>query len=86
MWLFLLLFNLNLYPKTFVVTETDVTRDVVVCTDYNGNEWEFDCIEDWQVGDVVSAVMDGKGTASIYDDEFVMCRYGGNVNTEKEEK
>lgn len=79
MWLFLLLFNLGLYPKTLVVTETDAARDIVVCEDYNENVWEFEGVEDWETGDIVSAVMDSKGTEEVYDDEFVVCRYGGNV-------
>ena len=84
MWLFLLLFNLGLYPKTLVVTETDTARDVVVCEDYNGNVWEFEGVEDWETGDIVSAIMDSKGTEEVHDDEFVVCRYGGNVFARKE--
>ena len=77
--MFMLIFNLGMYPKTLVATEINITRDVVVCEDYNGNVWEFDGTEDWEVGDIVSAVMWNAGTEIIYDDEFIMCRYGGNV-------
>ena len=80
LFLFCLLINLSLYPATFVVTEIDYAEDVVVVEDYNGNIWSFDGTEDWMVGDIVSAVMYGKGTPEIWDDEFVTCRYSGNIN------
>lgn len=68
------------YPTTMIVTETDTATDTVVCEDYNGNLWEFEGIEDWAEGDIVAAIMSDNATEIIYDDEFVMVRYSGNVN------
>lgn len=68
------------YPATMIVTETDTATDTVVCEDYNGNLWEFEGIEDWTEGDIVAAIMYDNATEIIYDDEFVMVRYNGNVN------
>ena len=64
------------YAQTYVVTE--VTKDEVICVDFNGNEWSFtDNAEDWIVGDFVSAIMSDNGTKIIYDDYFVSVRYSG---------
>ena len=65
------------YPMTTKIVETDRENDVVVCEDFNGNLWEFEGCEDWQVGDVASLLMNSKGTASIFDDEIVTARYNG---------
>lgn len=65
------------YPLTTQVVELDPSADVVVCVDGAGNLWEFYGVEDWQVGDFASLLMDSKGTPSIYDDEIMMARYAG---------
>ncbi len=83
LFLFYLCFNLSLYPKTMIVTEINTTEDYVVCEDYTGNLWSFDGVEDWQEGDICSAIMWGKGTAEVIDDEIVMARYNGNVNAKE---
>ena len=67
----------NFYPQTFVVVEVDEKLNAVTCVDFNGEEWAFYGTEDWQVGDIVSAIMTDKGTSKIYDDEFVTIRYSG---------
>lgn len=69
-----------LYPKAMLVTELDNTNDLVICTDYNGDNWIFKGIEDWQIGDIVAAIMDSNGTETVYDDIVIDCRYNGNVN------
>lgn len=67
------------YPKTFVVTQ--VTKEEVICIDFNGDEWAFKNAEDdWLIGDYVSAIMNDNGTESIYDDSFVSVRYSGWLN------
>lgn len=67
----------NLCPKTAVVTCVDYAEDVVYCMDCNKNIWSFTECEDWSEGDVVSMIMDTKGTASIYDDKIVIARFAG---------
>lgn len=69
-----------LYAQTFYVTEVvpTPTETIVVCQDFNGLEWKFISEdEDWYKGDIVSAIMDSKGTEIIFDDEFVTVKYSG---------
>ena len=57
------------YAMTTVVVELDENNDEVICIDFNGNEWVFEGVEDWMVGDIASMVMNDCGTPIIYDDE-----------------
>ena len=71
---------LGLYSNTFIVTETVTETDTVVCTDLNGNQFSFTSIEDWQKGDIISAIMCNNGTTeTIYDDYFVSVTYSGYI-------
>jgi hypothetical protein len=63
------------YAKHGVVTELDRANDTVTFTDCNGFNWCFYGVEDWMIGDGVSAVMNDNGTDSIFDDEVVNVRY-----------
>lgn len=63
------------YALTTVVVETDTATDVVTCEDSNGNLWEFYGVEDWQVGDCASLLMNDQGTPIIYDDTIEGARY-----------
>lgn len=65
------------YPLTVQVIKLDRNADIVACVDGAGNCWEFYGVEDWQVGDFASLLMDSKGTSSIYDDEIITARYAG---------
>lgn len=65
------------YPLTTQVVEISPSADVVACVDGAGNLWEFYGVEDWQVGDFASLLIDSKGTPSIYDDEIMMTCYAG---------
>lgn len=67
------------YPTTMIVNELDYDENIVVCIDFNGNEWAFEEIEDWCIGDIASMIMDDMGTESIYDDTIIMVRYSGYV-------
>lgn len=69
----------NLYPTTAVVYELDRENDLVTVEDANGNLWQFEGCEDWDINDICSMLMDDCGTASIYDDEIVMVRYSGTT-------
>lgn len=70
----------NYYPRAFVVSEVDYDRDVVVVTDAVGFEWEFSECDDWEKGDMVVAIMDSKGTETIFDDSFVTIRFAGYID------
>lgn len=67
----------NFYALTTVVTEIDEDNNLVICQDFSGNEWIFEGIEDWQVYDLCSMLMNDKGTECITDDIIESCRYGG---------
>lgn len=67
------------YPTTMIVNELDYDENIVICIDFNGNEWAFEEIEDWCIGDIASMIMDNMGTESIYDDTIIMVRYSGYV-------
>lgn len=67
------------YPTTMIVNELDYDENMVVCIDFNGNEWAFEEIEDWCIGDIASMIMDDMGTELIYDDTIIMVRYSGYV-------
>lgn len=69
----------NLYPTTAVVYELDRENDLVTVEDANGNLWQFEGCEDWDINDICSMLMDDCGTTSIYDDEIVMVRYSGTT-------
>lgn len=67
----------NIYGMTAVVTNVSQATDTVTIEDFNGNLWQFKGIEDWEVDDIASCVMDNQGTAEIKDDVIISARYGG---------
>lgn len=69
----------ELYPITTIVYELDRENDLVTVKDANGNLWQFEGCEDWEINDICSMLMNDCGTASIYDDEIVMVRYNGTA-------
>ena len=64
-----------IYPATMVVTGTDFVSDTVTLEDSTGNLWAFHGVEDWQVGDVASVLMETNNTAEIRDDRILNVRY-----------
>ena len=64
------------YALTTEVVEIDRAADIVTCEDSNGNLWEFYGVEDWEIGDCASLLMDTCGTATIYDDAICGTTYG----------
>ena len=68
----------SVYPLTVQVVELDRENDIVTCVDGAGNGWEFYGVEDWQIGDFASLLMDDNGTTeTVYDDIILMARYAG---------
>jgi hypothetical protein len=65
------------YPQAFVVELVNYEQDFMVLVDYNGNEWIYEGVEDFDCGDIVAAIMEECGTPTIYDDEIVKIRYAG---------
>jgi hypothetical protein len=69
----------DIYPTTVIIREIDYLNDLVICEDYNGNEWVFEGIEDWDVNDIVSMIMNDNETELIYDDVIMQIRYSGHT-------
>ncbi len=69
----------ELYPIATIVYKLDRENDLVTVKDANGNLWQFEGCEDWEINDICSMLMDDCGTTSIYDDEIVMVRYNGTT-------
>lgn len=67
--------EVNRYALTTKVVEFDFDEDAVICEDCNGNLWAFYGIEDWDIGDCASLVMNDNGTEIIYDDIIENVRY-----------
>ena len=63
------------YALTACVVEIDRDNDIVTCEDYDGNLWEFYGVEDWEVGDCASLLMESHGTAKINDDTIRDARF-----------
>lgn len=78
------------YPATMVVTEINRATDVITMETATGHMYEMTGAEDYMVGDLVSLIMDDKGTQEIADDAILDARYSGwwieddgNVYTEE---
>lgn len=67
----------NLYPMTAKVFQIDRERDVATVTNFAGESFEFRGVEDFEIGDVVSLIMDDNGTPNIRDDKIVDIKYSG---------
>lgn len=66
------------YPTVFQVEAVKAKEMELV--DSTGNIWISKDPEDWQKGDLAAAIMDDRGTESIYDDSIVSLRYVGVVD------
>lgn len=69
--------NVNLYLRAMEIVEVDKAKDIAICVDAVGFEWEFSEPEDLVEGDIVICIMDTKGTDSIFDDEIVDVWWSG---------
>lgn len=65
----------SVYAKLAVVIDLDPVFDYVFVSDWNGDIWVLDGIEDWCIGDYVSMVMYDNGTEEIWDDEILSAYY-----------
>ena len=64
----------DIYPKGVIVEELDYYDDSVIVSDANGFLWSFQGCEDYEVGDILALIMDGRGTPEIFDDAIVDVR------------
>lgn len=65
----------EIYPQAFVIG--DIEDDTLILIDYNGNEWLWEGAEDYDIGDIIAAIMDNNNTITIYDDTIIALRYAG---------
>lgn len=66
------------YPLTAVVVDLDYDEDVLILEDGAELVWEFEGIEDFEIGDIVSLLMwDNNTPDSIYDDVILLVYYSG---------
>lgn len=65
------------YPQTFEVTEINNAEDYMVLETSTGYMYEWEGVEDYMVGDIVSAIMNDNGTADITDDDIICIKYSG---------
>lgn len=74
----------SLYPMTGIVTDIeyidaeDADEVTITCTNGNVFSWYTDA-GDYTKGDLISCIMDSKGTNKIEDDEVIMARYAGTL-------
>lgn len=69
----------DVYPETAIVTETDLETDLVTVETLNGNLFQFEGIEDYQTGDIVSMIMDSNKTPEVTDDIILSVKYSGYI-------
>lgn len=69
----------EIYPQTFFVNDIDHAQDMLILIDFNGNEWLWSGIEDYEKGDIIAAIMEDNGTEIIYDDIIINIRYSGYI-------
>lgn len=60
--------NNNYSLQTTVISVSD---DIVTVIDNNGNMWEFEGAEDWEVGDECICTMNNNSTNIITDDIII---------------
>lgn len=65
----------DLYPTTFVVVNVDHISDELTLKDACGNLWIVNGVEDYFVGDGVSAIMFDNDTERVEDDIIVDMTY-----------
>ncbi len=58
------------YPTVFFVDALNHNADVITFTDMDGEQWLWQGIDDWNVGDMAAAIMDDNDTPDITDDEI----------------
>lgn len=68
------------YPMTTIVREIDNKNDIVTVENNDGELFQFIGIEDWQINDICTLMLNNNGTENIYDDIIIKTIYNGNIN------
>lgn len=79
--------NKTFYPLTGIVTsvtpdDSDTRSEVITFTCSNGNMFSFTALttDCWEEADLVSCIMNNKGTETVYDDEVITSMYSGSTD------
>lgn len=79
--------NKTFYPLTGIVTsvtsdDSDTRSEVITFTCSNGNMFSFTAptTDYWEEADLVSCIMNNKGTETVYDDEVITSMYSGSTD------
>ena len=70
----------QIYPMTTIDREIDNKNDIVTVENNDGELFQFIGIEDWQINDVCSLMLNNNCTENIYDDIIIKTIYNGNIN------
>lgn len=69
----------TIYPTTCIITNCDEQNDTVTINTGTGITYEFEGVEDYNQGDLVSCIMfDNFTPDDIRDDVIIAKRYGGS--------
>lgn len=73
------LYNANRQNHLYLLTTTvtEVNNDTVTVEDSNGNLWSFNGVEDCEINDSCTLVMDSNGTEYVTDDKILSETYNG---------
>lgn len=72
--------HLNYYPQTAVIVDFDRKHDAVTVRTSVGWLYQFYGIEDYEIGDMVSLIMDNMDTENtIFDDVIIDVQYVGTA-------
>jgi len=63
-----------------IITNIDSNDNSLVIEDLTGNEWVFDDMPNWQLGDVVIIKFNTNHTIMIEDDEIISIEYCGHYD------
>lgn len=73
--------NAEIYPTVFKVNEIDEYNDILYLMDFHGNFWLAIGIEDYEINDIIAAIMDNNNTEdTIYDDMIISMCYCGYID------
>lgn len=67
------------YPRVAVVEDVDEVNNIVLFVDSVGFVWEWEGVEDWEIGDTAALMMDDMDTATVFDDEIQKAYYSAFV-------
>lgn len=68
-----------IYPETGIVTQVDYSTNTVTFTTCEQVPHYFTGCEDWDVGDICSAIMYSPDQYNVFDDQVLSAVYSGRV-------